>query len=122
DTEKAMMATEKYGRDFPFDTLGSGAIGLGGVPYSMALSGYDDVALAISFINGPLHDIIREKFNKFPGRELDLNATPQFLGGTFMKVEEYDELIADPIKFVAEKVVPRTSDNLSTPSKAAATW
>ncbi len=122
DAKKAMMATEKYGRDFPFDTLGAGALGLGGVPYSMALSGYDDVALAISFINGPLHDIIREKFNKFPGRELDVNATPQFLGGTFMKVEEYDELIADPIKFVAEKVVPRTSDNLSTPSKAAATW
>jgi len=122
DTEKAIKATEKYARDFPFDTMGSGARGLGGVPYSMALTGYDDLSMAISFINGPLHDIIGEKFNKFPGRELDVNATPQFLGGTFMELEEYDEFIEDPIKFIAEKVVPRTSENLSTPRKAAATW
>jgi len=30
--------------------------------------------------------------------------------------------LADPINFIAEKVVPRTSDNLATPTKAAATW
>lgn len=79
DTEKAIMAMEKFGRDFPFDTFRGGVLGLGAFPYSVALTGYDDVAMAISFIKGPLHDIIREKFNKFPGREVGVNATAQFL-------------------------------------------
>jgi len=122
DTDKAIMAMEKYGRDFPFDTLGAGLLGLGAFPYHMSLTGYDDLVLALGFINGPLHDIIKEKFNKFPGREVGVNATAQFLGGTFMYPEEYDEFIEDPVKFIAEKVVPRTSENLETPRKAAATW
>jgi hypothetical protein len=58
----------------------------------------------------------------FPGRELDENATPQFIGGTFMPPEEYDQLIEDPVKFFAEIILPRTCTNLETPRKAMATW
>ena len=119
--EKAAMAIEKFARDFPCDYFPGVLLGLGGYVYSVALSGYDDLAM-VGLIDGPMHDIIGEKFNKFPGREVGENATPQFLGGTFMYPEEYDELIEDPINFIAEKVVPRTSDNLSTPRKAMATW
>jgi len=119
--EKAAMAIEKFARDFPCDYFAGAVIGLGGYVYSVSFRGYDDLAF-IGFIDGRMHDIIGEKFNKFPGREISENATAQFLGGTFMEAEEYDELIADPVNFIAEKVVPRTSDNLVTPAKAAATW
>jgi len=61
------------------------------------------LALALSFISGPLHDIIGEKFNKFPGREVDVNATAQFLGGSFMEAEEYDELIGRSNQFYCGK-------------------
>jgi len=120
--EKAAKAIERFNIDFPCDSMGGGVFWLGGYVYSVSLRGFDDLSVAVSFIDGPLHDIIGEKFNKFPGREIHENATGQFLGGTFMEPDEYDELIEDPINFIAEKVVPRTSDNLSTPRKAMATW
>ncbi len=90
--------------------------------FCMAFAEFDDISPAMTFITGPLHDILGDRYTRFPGRETDINTPPQFIGGTFIEAEEYDELIADPINFIAEKVVPRTSDNLATPRKAMATW
>lgn len=69
---------------------------------------------------GTIHDILGDKCTRYPGREIDENCSPQFIGGTFMAPEEYDQLIEDPVKFIAETVLPRICHNLETPRKAMA--
>ena len=39
-----------------------------------------------------------------------------------MEPEEYDQLIEEPVKFIAETVLPRACKNLETPRQAMATW
>jgi len=122
DTEKALMATEKFMRDFPFDMSMAAPMGLDGRVFCLAFIEHPDIFPALALITGPIHDVLGDKYYRFPGRELDQNATPQFIGGTFMQPEEYDQLIEDPVKFVAETILPRTCTNLETPRKAMATW
>lgn len=122
DDEKAIKATENYGRDFPFDTLGSGASGLDGRVFCIAFAEFDDISPPMTFITGPLHDILGDRYTRFPGRETDINTPPQFIGGTFMEPDEYDKLIEDPVKFIAETIMPRVCKNLETPRQAMATW
>jgi len=123
EPEKAVMATENYARDFQFDTMGgAGAGGLDGRVFCMAFADTPEISAALTFITGPLHDIYGDKYTRFPGRETDVTATPQFIGGTFMEPDEYDQLIEDPVKFIAETVLPRACRNLETPRQAMATW
>ena len=60
--------------------------------------------------------ISSNEFARFPGRELDEYSSPQFVGCCNMSPDEYDELIADPVKFNFEKILPRIAGNLKDPS------
>ena len=122
DYDKAIKAIEKFMRDFPFDTSMAGLMGLEGRIFCVAFSEFPDISPALSLITGPMHDVLGDKYYRYPGREIDENATPQFIGGTFMEPDEYDDLIEDPVGFVAETILPRTCANLDTPRKAMATW
>jgi uroporphyrinogen-III decarboxylase len=44
----------------------------------------------------------------------------QFIGGEFLRQDEYDEFIEDPVRFAAEKVVPRAHKALRRPGSAEA--
>ncbi|HQE06368.1 MAG TPA: uroporphyrinogen decarboxylase family protein [Tepidanaerobacteraceae bacterium] len=122
DEEKTLKASEKFMRDFPFDSSMAGITGLDGRVFCMAFAEYDDLSPLMTFITGPIHDILGDKYTRFPGREIDKTAPAQFIGGTFMEPDEYDQLIEDPVKFIAETVLPRACRNLETPRQAMATW
>ncbi|TYP56637.1 uroporphyrinogen decarboxylase family protein [Thermosediminibacter litoriperuensis] len=121
DYEKAIKAVEKYLKDFPFDWPTAGITGLDGRVFSVAFSEYPDIASNTTFITGPMHDVLGDKYYRYPGREIAEDASPQFIGGTFMEADEYDKLIEDPVKFVAETVLPRTCRNMGTPRQTMAT-
>jgi len=120
--DKAIPAIEKFMKDFPFDWQYVSIPGLVGEMLSIAFAEFDDLAPSTIRVTGPVHDILGDKYVRFPGRELDENATPQFIGGTFMPPEEHDQLIEDHVKFFAEIILPRTCTNLETPRKAMAAW
>ncbi|MGB9840787.1 uroporphyrinogen decarboxylase family protein, partial [Thermovenabulum sp.] len=119
--EKGIKAIEKYLTDFPFDWPSAAITGLDGRVFSVAFSEYPEVAVNTTFITGPMHEVLGDKYYRFPGMEIAEIASPQFIGGTFMQPDEYDELIENPPKFVAEKVLPRACRNLDTPQKTMAT-
>jgi len=121
DYDKAVKAIEKFLKDFPFDMPQASIPGLDGRVFSVAFSEYPDIAAWTTFISGPMHDVLGDKFYRYPGNEIDVNATPQFVGGTFMEADEYDELIENPVKFVSEKVLPRACTNFATPRQRMAT-
>ena len=90
---------------------------LGALPFTLAfLNEYD--GLTPGWVNGPIHDILGVKYARFPGRELAIDAPFQFIGEEYMKVTEYDDLIADPQKFIAEELLPRSLRNLEKPDSA----
>lgn len=122
DMEKSVKATAKFLKDFPVDMGMAGLAGLDGRVFSLAFLEAPDISPGAAFVTGPMHDALGDKYYKYPGRETSEDATPQFIGGTFMEADEYDDLIADPIKFIAETVLPRACTNLASPRKAAAAW
>jgi len=122
DYEKALKAAEKFLRDFPCDwAFAAGVSGLDGRVFNIAFSEFPDITVNLTFITGPMHDILGSKYYRYPGREIAEDASPQFIGGTFMEADEYDKLIEDPVKFIAETVLPRACRNLETPRQAMAT-
>lgn len=121
DYEKGIKAIEKYLTDFPFDWPSAAITGLDGRVFSVAFSDYPDIASNTTFITGPMHEILGDKYYRFPGMEIAEVASPQFIGGVFMEADEYDKLIEDPVRFIAETVLPRACRNLETPRKSMAT-
>ncbi|HZK25727.1 MAG TPA: uroporphyrinogen decarboxylase family protein [Oscillospiraceae bacterium] len=112
DYEKAHQATIKYLKDFPSDRAMAGMSSLGNLVMTLGFLDFPDLANSFFMVNGPMNDILKVKYCRFPGRELPENSSPQFIGGTYMQPEEYDELIADPVKFSYEKILPRTITTL----------
>ncbi|MCG0276810.1 MAG: hypothetical protein L5655_11785 [Thermosediminibacteraceae bacterium] len=122
DSDKALKAMEKFLRDFPCDWgFAAGVSGLDGRVFNVAFSEFPDISINLTFITGPMHDILGDKYYRYPGREISTDSSPQFIGGTFMDADEYDKLIEDPVKFIAETVLPRACRNLETPRQAMAT-
>ena len=116
DYEKSAKAIVKTSIDYQYDT-GAGMSMLGALPLTLAfLNEYD--GLAPGWVNGPIHDILGVKYARFPGRELAVDAPFQFIGEEYMKVTEYDDLIADPQRFIAEELLPRSLRNLRNPGSA----
>lgn len=119
--DKALKAIEKFLKDFPCDWSSAGLAGLDGRVFSVAFANWPEVTVNTTFITGPMHKVLEDKYYRYPGVETSENSSPQFIGGTFMEADEYDKLIEDPVKFVAETVLPRACKNLETPSSAMAT-
>ena len=118
DYDKAREATIKTAVDFGYDT-GGGMNTLGTIPLTLAFVGEFD-GLTPSFVNGPMHDILGVKYARFPGRELTVDSPFQFIGEEYMKADEYDQLIEDPKKFIAEQLLPRSHRSLEDPGSAKA--
>jgi uroporphyrinogen-III decarboxylase len=78
------------------------------------------MAMNFSFLTGPMHDILRDRYSRWPGRELPLDAEPQFYGGEFMKPEEYRYLAEKPIEFLNEVVIPRVFEAIKKPNSPEA--
>jgi hypothetical protein len=112
DYEKNRAAVIKWLKDFPADSATGGLGGLDNLTMSVAFVDFPDLANQFFMVNGPMNDVLDMKFARFPGRQLDANSSRQFIGGKNMEAEEYDELIADPVKFSYEKILPRISNNL----------
>lgn len=122
DYDKAVKAIEKFLKDFPCDWPFAASIsGLDGRVFCMAFADTPDIAFNTTFITGPMHDVLGDKYYRYPGREIAEDASPQFIGGVFMEPSEYDALIENPVKFIAETVLPRACRNLATPSQMMAT-
>ena len=121
DYDKAREALVKFNRDFPSDWA-TGYSGVSVVPLIFAFADYPDIAFVGAMRSGTMHSIIGDKVTRYPGMEIDENASPQFVGGTFMEPEEYDLLIADPTGFISEVVLPRMCENLTHPRNAMATF
>jgi len=118
DYEKAARSIIKTTVDFAFDTAGS-LSRLGTLPFTLAfLKEYD--GLTPLGVNGPVHEILGVRYARFPGNELPDDAPFQFIGEEYMKAEEYDELIEDPAKFIAEKIIPRSCRSLEDPGSTKA--
>lgn len=120
DMDKAREAIVKFLRDFPCDMSFVGFNGIGELVLSIAFADYPDIGPAISMVTGPIHDILNDRYARFPGREVSEDSSPQFIGGEYMKPEEYDQLIEDPIHFISETILPRVCRNLEQPGSAQA--
>lgn len=122
DYEKSLGAIKKFNGDFQFDTAGAYIPGLDGRIFNIAFSGFDDISSSSTFITGPMHDVLNDKYYRYPGNEISEDSSPQFTGGCFMEADEYDQLIKDPTGFIANTILPRACNNLSSPRQAMATW
>lgn len=118
DYDKAEKAVIKTSLDFGYDTAGS--VGrLGALPFTLAFL-QDYGGIPSMNVNGPVHDILGVRYARFPGRELADNSAFQFIGEEFMKINEYDELIEDPRRFLVEKLIPRSCKSLEEPGSSKA--
>ena len=63
-------------------------------------------------IYGPLYDALGNHNYKLPGRDLSAVTQFQFVEKDYMKVEDYDELIANPTLFMINKLCPRVHHEL----------
>ncbi|HZK25737.1 MAG TPA: uroporphyrinogen decarboxylase family protein [Oscillospiraceae bacterium] len=120
DFEKSHQATLKYLKDFPSDQPLIPMTSVANTVSSLAFVDFPNVASLVSNIDGPTNDVLGVRYGRFPGRELGENSSPQFIGTDYMQPEEYDELIADPVKFCYEKMIPRTTRNLEDLGSPAA--
>jgi len=61
---------------------------------------------------GPLLDLLDYKQMKWPGRQLSPNVPFQFVEDEYMKADEYDHFLSDPMDFMVHKYWPRISGSL----------
>lgn len=84
DSQKWLQAEETFIRDFPeVDVLRNNRIW------------------------APLYDAVGCKTYKLPGRDLPAKGQFQFHEEEYMKADEYDVLINDPVEFMLERYIPR---------------
>jgi uroporphyrinogen-III decarboxylase len=62
---------------------------------------------------GPLLDAIGYKQMQWPGGQLDPDVPFQFVEGEYMKPDEYDYFLSDPMDFVIRRYWPRISKSLA---------
>jgi uroporphyrinogen-III decarboxylase len=84
DINKWIAAESKFAEDFPeIDLLRTGRIW------------------------APIFESVGFRLYKLPGRDLPANADFQFVEGEWMKADEYDLLINNPVEFLIERRLPR---------------
>lgn len=108
----------KWGSDFNvegMDLLPFFPPVLEGMIFAVAWADYPEWMTPARFIAGPFHDALRDKWTRWPGRELPPDFHPQFVGGTFMEAEEYKKLVEDPMEFITGTVFQRALESLRRP-------
>lgn len=117
DYSKMRDAIAKFVTSFPVDVF-IAAPAAEGFIMATAFIDVPQIAPVIRFITGPMHDVLKDRYTRWPGRELPENLPFQFIGGKYMKPEEYGKLIEDPIEFIHNTILPRVCENLSKPGSA----
>jgi uroporphyrinogen-III decarboxylase len=123
--EKIPGAVLKFVHDFPSDwSIIFAPMLLEGFVFALAFADYPDFSNTIRFLCGPVHDILKDKWSQWPGREIKEDMHPQFRGGEFMKPEEYGKFIEDPVEFIHDTILPRACPGLGEPgsSRWNAAW
>lgn len=115
-------AVLKVFQDFNFDVLGLAIPGAGmTLPLNFIFTkSHPDLALSIFAIGRTFHEVLKDRYTRWPGVELSHNSPAQFVGGRFMDAEEYDELARDPVAFIAKKIIPRVYEALKDPASPEA--
>jgi len=117
--EKISPSVLKFLHDFPGDfNFVLAPYMLEGFVLAVAFADFPDFSNLIRFMVGPVHDILKDKWTRWPGRELPEDYHPQFIGGEFMKPEEYKKLIENPVEFIHNTILPRVSPGLGTPGSS----
>ncbi|WAI02175.1 uroporphyrinogen decarboxylase family protein [Methanogenium organophilum] len=120
DPAKNKEAALKVVRDFDFDSL-LVLTGLEATFMSLSLlHSAPELVPGARFLEGPYHDILKDVYTKWPGRELADDSHPQFIGKEIMKVEEYGEFSEDPSEFLNRVALPRICGALSEPGSPEA--
>ncbi|MEM2740319.1 MAG: uroporphyrinogen decarboxylase family protein [Candidatus Bathyarchaeia archaeon] len=114
DYQKFYETLLKVFQDFDFDVMGFAIPGAGmALPLNFIfVKKYPDLATSIFNIAATFHNILKDRYTRWPGIELPPNNPAQFIGGKFMEAEEYDELAENPLDFIAKKIIPRAYDSL----------
>jgi len=92
DPQKWLEAEETFARDFP-----------------------EIDVLRDNRIYGPLFDAVQCKTYKIPGRDLPPDVQFQFVEEEYMKPEDYDRLIENPMGFMLECFLPRILGEFAGP-------
>ncbi|MCS7110867.1 MAG: hypothetical protein NZ912_01325 [Ignisphaera sp.] len=115
-TDKTISAIVDFYSKFPTDFgVTRAPYGLEGFLLALAFSDFPEFSNTIRFLWGPLHDVLKDRWSRWPGRELRTDQHPQFLGGEFMNPNEYKMLIDDPIQFMFNVIIPRACPGLGAP-------
>lgn len=107
-------AAIKFVERFPVDIFITAPAAEGFI-FSLALSEAPDVAPLVRFLSGPMHNLLKDRYTRWPGVELPSHLPFQFLGGEYMKPDEYKKLTEAPVDFINSTILPRACENLGTP-------
>ncbi len=119
DYDKFNRSLIKLAQDFDIDCILSN-VGVGMLINHTMIDDHPEIAAFLNSITGPMHDILQDKYTRWPGREIDENAPPQFVGGKFLEIDEYDLLIENPKACINEVVLPRAYRSLEKPDSGQA--
>lgn len=118
-TDKVKGAALKFVHDFPSDWgIVFVPMMLEGFALALAFADFPDFSNTIRFLTGPVHDILKDRWSRWPGRELREDMHPQFPGGEYMKPEEYKQFIENPVEFMHSVILPRVCEGLGKPGSA----
>jgi hypothetical protein len=119
ELDKIPLAVLKYLHDFPSDwDIVFAPMMLEGFIFALAFADFPDFSNVIRFLTGPVHDILKDKWSQWSGREIPPTYHPQFRGGEFMEPEEYKKLIENPVEFIHSTILPRACPGLGKPGTA----
>lgn len=117
--EKAREACVRFVTEFPVDAFRP-ILSAAGFIFAVAFFENPDLAPMVRYLSGPMHVALKDKYTRWPGIELSEDNIFQFIGGQFMKVEEYEKFSDDPATFINEVVLPRVCINLERPGSLKA--
>lgn len=82
ELEKIPSAVFKFVHDFPSDWgIVFAPMMLEGFILGLAFADFPDFSNTIRFLTGPIHDILKDKWSQWPGREIKEDMHPQFREG-----------------------------------------
>ncbi len=119
DYDKFFRAMIKFAEDFDHD-WGFAFPGLANQVTITFIEDHPEIAPSVGLMTAPMHDILQDNYTRWPGRELGDDIAPQFIGGKFLEIDEYDLLIEDPKKCLNEVVLPRAYRSLAKSDSAEA--
>jgi uroporphyrinogen-III decarboxylase len=119
ELDKIPSAVLKFLHDFPSDWgIVFAPMMLEGFILALAFADFPDFSNVIRFLTGPVHDILKDRWSQWAGREIPPTYHPQFRGGEFMRPEEYKKLIENPVEFIHSTILPRACPGLGKPGTA----